>query len=221
MLYCGNTLINVSDSRNQLLENMQIKPLKIINNQSNLVELPAAAHDNCGCLQVSEGLSTNSLPAPPRRTTFTKFQNEKLLRVVKHCATDSMVNKAKRVKDRCGNDAGEFGISTDSTWQKPGHASLNYFVTAISLVTKKWAVEVVFGKCQGCLNWHMIEMILILKSGKLPISAIVKANHTVWRRLHPQQAGMRWPCAKTSCEPATKSEDFIQRQDTFRRKRLV
>ena len=74
--------------------------------------------------------------APPRCANFTKIQNRKLLPVVKECANDSMVNNAMHVREIIKNNAGESGISIDSTWQKHGYLSHNV-VTAISLDTKK------------------------------------------------------------------------------------
>ena len=41
------------------------------------------------------------------------------------------------VREIIKNDAGECGISMDSTWQKHGYLSHNGVVTAISLDTKK------------------------------------------------------------------------------------
>ena len=77
------------------------------------------------------------MPASPRRANFTKIQTKKLLRVVNHCANNSMVNNAMRVKEIVENDAGECGISVDGTWQKHGYSPHNGVVTAISLDTKK------------------------------------------------------------------------------------
>jgi hypothetical protein len=58
------------------------------------------------------------------------------------------------VKEIIENDAGECGISMDSTWQKRGYSSHNGVVTAISLDTKKCLdVEVLSEKCQQCLKW--------------------------------------------------------------------
>ena len=72
----------------------------------------------------------NMLP-PPTSRNFMKIQNNKLL------PNDSMLTNAMNVKDVCGNDMGECGISLDGSWQKRGHASHNGVVTAISLDTKK------------------------------------------------------------------------------------
>ena len=56
---------------------------------------------------------------------------------MKQCANDSMVNNAMYVREIIKNDAGECGISIDSTWQKHSYLSHNDVVTAISLDTKK------------------------------------------------------------------------------------
>ena len=48
-----------------------------------------------------------------------------------------MVNNAMHVREIIKNNAGECGISIDSTWQKHGYLSHNDVVTAISLKTKK------------------------------------------------------------------------------------
>ena len=96
-----------------------------------------------------------NMPSPPTRRNFTKIQNKKLLPVVKQVANDSMMNNAMNVKDSCGNDKGECGISLDGTWQRRGHVSHNGVVTAISLDTKKVLdVEVLSDKCQACQKWQ-------------------------------------------------------------------
>jgi hypothetical protein len=40
MLYCGNAFINIADSRKQQFENIQMRALRIVNGQSNSVQLP-------------------------------------------------------------------------------------------------------------------------------------------------------------------------------------
>ena len=55
----------------------------------------------------------------------------KLLPVVKQLANDSMLNNAMIVKETCGNDKGECGISLDGTWQRRDHVSHNGVVSAI------------------------------------------------------------------------------------------
>ena len=40
MLYCGNAFINIADSRKQHFENIQMRALRIVNGQSNSVQLP-------------------------------------------------------------------------------------------------------------------------------------------------------------------------------------
>ena len=103
-----------------------------------------------------------NMPSPPNHRNFTKIQNKKLLPVVKQVANDSMMNNAMNVKDCCGNEKGECGISLDGTWQRWGHVSHNGVVTAISLDTKcsptsataLLDVEVLSDKCQACQKWQ-------------------------------------------------------------------
>ena len=39
-LYCGNAFISIADSRKQKFENIQMRALRIVNGQSNSVQLP-------------------------------------------------------------------------------------------------------------------------------------------------------------------------------------
>ena len=95
-----------------------------------------------------------NMPAPPKRSNFTKIQNKKILPVVKQLATDSMVGNAMDVREQNANDAGECGVSINGTWQKRGHASHNGVVTVISLDSKRCLdVEVMSDKCSQCLKW--------------------------------------------------------------------
>ena len=99
-----------------------------------------------------------NMPPPPTRTNFTKIQNKNLLPVVKQLANDSMINNAMAVKEACGNDRGECGISLDGSWQRRGHVSHNGVVTAISLQTKKCLdVEILSDKCKACQKWKKKE----------------------------------------------------------------
>jgi hypothetical protein len=96
-----------------------------------------------------------NMPPPPTSRNYMKIQNQKLLPVVKQLANDSMMNNAADVKQSCGNDEGECGISLDGSWQRRGHVSHNGVVTAISIDTKKCLdVEVMSDKCKGCQNWR-------------------------------------------------------------------
>lgn len=50
MLYCGNAFINIADSRKQKFENIQMRALRIVNGQSNSVQLPTVqqiCNKNC------------------------------------------------------------------------------------------------------------------------------------------------------------------------------
>ena len=50
MLYCGNIFINISESRKQQFENIQIRALKIINRQNKsvgLLTVQQISHRNC------------------------------------------------------------------------------------------------------------------------------------------------------------------------------
>ena len=92
--------------------------------------------------------------APPKRSNFTKIQNKKILPVVKQLASDSMVSNAMDVREQNANDAGEYRVSIDLTWQKRGHASHNGVVTVILLDSKRCLdVEVMSDKCSQCLKW--------------------------------------------------------------------
>ena len=66
-----------------------------------------------------------NVPSPPTGRNFMKIQNNKLLPVVKQLANESMVTNATNVKEVCGNDIGECGISLDGSWQRRGHTSHN------------------------------------------------------------------------------------------------
>ena len=86
------------------------------------------------------------------------YPHKKLLPVVKQLANDSMINNAMNVKETCGNDRGECGISLDGSWQRRGHVSHNGVVTAISLHTKKCLdVEILSDKCKACQKWKKKE----------------------------------------------------------------
>ncbi|XP_046844662.1 LOW QUALITY PROTEIN: uncharacterized protein LOC124438534 [Xenia sp. Carnegie-2017] len=111
-----------------------------------------------------------NMPPPPTRKNFTKIQNKQLFPIIEQLANDSMTTNAFKVKEACGNDEGECGISLDGTWQKRGHASHNGVVTAISLSTKKCVdVEVLSDKCKEFKKWK--------KKQSDPRYEVWKANH--------------------------------------------
>jgi hypothetical protein len=96
-----------------------------------------------------------NMPSPPTRRNFTKIQNKELLPVVKQVANDNLMKNVMNVKDSCGNEKGECGISLDGTWQRWCHVSHNDVVTTISLDTKKVLdVKVLYYKCQACQKWQ-------------------------------------------------------------------
>lgn len=108
---------------------------------------------------------------------FMKIQNNKLLPVVKQLANDSMVTNATNVKEVCGNDMGECGISLDGSWQRQGHTSHNGVVTAISLDTKKRLdVEIMSDKCKACQKWE--KRVNDPKYPKWKANHQCKINHT-------------------------------------------
>ena len=117
-----------------------------------------------------------NIPPPPTRQKFPKIQNIKLLPAVKQLANDSMVTNAMNVKEACGNDRGECGISIDGTWQRGGHVSHNGVVTAISLTTKKCLdVEILSDKCKACQKWKKKQNDLQYEEWKA--NHICKINH--------------------------------------------
>ena len=119
---------------------------------------------------------TNMQPSPTSRY-FMIIQNNKLLPAVKQLANDSMVTNATNIKEVCGNDMGECGISLDGSWQKRDHPSHNGVATAISLDTKKCLdVEIMSGKCKASQKWR--RRVNDVKYPEWKSSNQCKINHT-------------------------------------------
>ena len=83
-------------------------------------------------------------------------------------AEKSMKNAAEEVKEK--EDSNDIAASFDGSWQKPGFASLNGIVSAVSVTTGKVLdFEVKSKRCKGCethenmdksseqyLNWNIV-----------------------------------------------------------------
>jgi hypothetical protein len=91
--------------------------------------------------------------SPPKANAYSK-NNKAIMKAVKTVAEKSMMDASHEIHALKGsNDAGisQCGVSSDGTWQRRGHSSMNGCVTTLSIDTgKRLDVAVLSKGCRGC-----------------------------------------------------------------------